>query len=114
METFIGIRNFLRIPGFLKFEHPNAKIKKAINICQKIVLFCGSPLFILSPLWFFFFRAETFYEKAFSFGFSISIFFVIINYGILTWRREQILDLLTQFESKIIERKNCYEIKKLE
>lgn len=104
MRIFTGIKKYLRILGFLKYEHPNAKIEKAISIFQKIVLFCGSPLFISSPIRFFLFRAETFFDKTYSISIFILAFATIAEYWILIWKREQLLELFTQFESKISER----------
>lgn len=102
MEIFIRIKKLLRILGLLKLKHRNAKIEKAINIFQKIIWFTGSIFCVLSPLWFFFFEAKTFNEKSFSFVDSIFASFSMLSYYM--WSREQILELFTQFESKILER----------
>lgn len=104
MKIFIGIKKLLRTFGILKFKHSNAKIEKAINIFQNIVCFCVIPFLFLSPLWFHVFRAKTFYEKSFSFILSFSIFLLTIAYHILKWKREQIFELFTELESKILER----------
>lgn len=104
MEIFIEIKRLLRILGILKFKHSNAEIGKIINILQNIVCFFGYPFLVLSPLWFHVFVAKTFYEKSFSFTISFSIFLLTISHYILKWKRDKILQLFTQFESKILER----------
>lgn len=102
MEIFIRIKKLLRILGLLKLKHPNAKIEKAISVFQKTIWFTGSILCVSSPLWFLFFEAKTFNEKSFSFVDSIFVFFSMLSHYM--WNREQILELFTQFESKILER----------
>lgn len=112
MEIFIGIKKLLRILGLLKFEHPNPRIEKAIYIFQKFFLFCCSPFLFLPPLWFLFFRAETFFEKTYSALISVLVFFLTIMYYILIWKREQMLELLTQLKSKVYERNTNEDILK--
>lgn len=111
MEIFIGIKKMLRIVGLLKFEHPNAKIEKMVNIFQSFIRFVVTPSFFLSILWFFYFRADTFFEKLFALVHFITFSSMIAEYCILLWKREQILELLTQFESKIRERNFKYKKK---
>lgn len=104
MEIFIGIKRLLRILGLLKFEHSNAKIEKVVNIFHKTVLICGCFLFMLSPLWFFIFRAETFFEKTFSFASLIAVLALVTIHSILMWKREQIFMLFAEFEFEIFKR----------
>lgn len=106
------IKKLLRSLGFLRFEHSNAKIEKTIDICKKIFWFCCSPFLFLPSLWFFLFRADTFHEKSFSIIVSVMFFFLTIAYYILTWKRKQIFELFTQFESKISKRNANKTIRK--
>lgn len=112
MEIFIGIKKLLRILGFLKFEHSNSRIEKAIYIFQKFFLFCCSPFLFLPPLWFLFFRAETFFEKTYTSLISVLVFLATIMYYILSWKREQMLELFAQLESKVLERNTSEDILK--
>lgn len=110
MVIFIRIKTLLCIIGFLKFKHQDAKIEKILNITHDIVIFCCSTCFFLSPLWFSLFHAETFYEISYSFDIFICVLSMEIAYGLLLWKREQILELFAHFEQKILERNvndNC-------
>lgn len=109
MEIFVGIKRLFRIFGIMNIEHQNRKIELTINIFQRFVCFFVSTCFILSSMWFFFYRAKTFYEKSFSFTISITTFGIILMYSLLIWKQNQILKSFTQFESTIFERK--YHIK---
>lgn len=101
MDLFIGFKRFLQIIGFSYFDHP---CKKFISIFINIICFCVLTFASLSTLWFFFFEADTFLEETLSIFTTISIFPVIIEYCVLLWRRQQVLDSIEQFELKIRER----------
>lgn len=104
MEIFIGITRLLRILGIIKFEHRNSTIEWMISIIQYIIFFCCAPFFFLSPLYFFLYRAETFYEKTFAFCIVNVLFCKAVAYNIMVWRRKQILELHNQFWLTIRER----------
>lgn len=106
MQIFIGIKKLLRIIGFIKLKYPDANTEKIVNIAHNIVIFCGSTCFFLSPLWCLLFEAETFFEKTISFTIFIGLSSTTIAYGMLLWKREQILELFAHFQSKIRERNN--------
>lgn len=101
MEIFIGIKSLLRFLGLLQTNYPH---KKLVQFLLIISYCCFSITTTFASFWFFFFEAKTFVERTGSYfiicGFS-SAFGI---YCVVLMKRTDILELITQLETKMNER----------
>lgn len=103
MEILIGIKNDLRRLGILEFDHPYSKFISFAQFCLVVGFICVD---FSTPLWFFIFDAQTFIQRVES-SMPISAGFLSLTaYCTLSWQREKILKLITEYESMIAQRKS--------
>lgn len=102
MEIFVGIKNDLRRLGCLHYDHPH---KKLLNTIQLSVFFGISVVYFSTLLWFLIFEVKTFTDYVESFGPNFCGLIVIFNHLSFLWQREELLDLMMEFEHMIEKRK---------
>lgn len=82
MEIFIGMKNVLRLVGYLQIEHP---YKKAINVMQNIIHICCLTMYFLSSTYFLITKIAERLELFLYF--NVAIFFVSLYISMMFKRK---------------------------
>lgn len=101
----MGIKRDMRIIGFFPFNHPNSEL---INYVQYFVCLALFFIRISSSSWFFLFRAKNVVETI-----EVSMplccgFFNMLGYCSCIWQRQEMNDLIKEFETMIAKRKSYF------
>lgn len=102
MEIFVGVKKPLKILGFIHFDHSH---KRMIAIILNIFSISVMMLAFLSFVWFFCFETDNIFEKTESVSLFSACFLILTSYCIFLWQRQRILELITEFELNIQDRK---------
>lgn len=98
MEIFLGVKNVLRLVGFLQIEHP---YRKAINVMQNIIHISCLTMFFSSSTYFLITKIAE--RSELSLYFNVAIFFVNL-YISMMYKRQEIMTLITILEERIQQR----------